>query len=437
MRNAGRGVQMLRWMLLLGLVTGLAGCQSIEWFSSLSTTATPTPEVTPSPFLQQSSATPTSPSAAETPVIILWLPPQFDPANNTPDAALLQQRLEQFMSENPGVRIEVRVKAGSGPGGLLDSLSAAAPVAPSVMPGVVALSRSDLESAALKGLIYPLDVVYPEGLGEDWFAYARDAATIQRRLYGLPFAGDALALIYRPAAVGAPPASWEDILRRGRAVALAPAGDALSTLVLYLGAGGAVQDENGLPTLQHEALLRVLNLYQDGAQRGIFPSWVAGLQSDGQVWQTFLEQRADWALTWCSHYLSDLPPNTVLHPIPALQGGTLTLANVWAWAVADPDPARRAMSIRLAIYLSDPDFLSQWAPVAGYLPTRVSVLNTWSDANLRPLLAQVAESARILPANPVLDGLRPILITAAQQVLKGQTDPLTATNIAVEQLHRP
>lgn len=437
MRDIGRGVQMLSRMLLLGLVIGLAGCQSINWLPPLSTTATPAPEVTPSPSPLESPTTPALAPPAEVSVITLWLPPQFDPANETPDAALLQQRLEQFVNENPGVRIEVRIKASSGPGGLLDSLSAAAPVAPSIMPGVVALSRSDLESAALKGLIYPLDMAYPEGLGEDWFSYARDAATVQQRLYGLPFAGDALALIYRPSIVGSPPTSWEDILRRGRAMALAPAGDALSTLVLYLGAGGIVQDENGLPTLQHEALLKVLNLYQDGAQRGVFPNWVTGLQSDGQVWQTFLEQRADWALTWCNNYLRDLPPNTVMHPIPALQGGTLTLANAWAWAVADPNPKTRALSLRLAAYLSTPDFLSQWAPAAGYLPTRVSVLDTWSDANLRPLLAQVIESARILPANPVLDGLRPVLISAAQQVLKGQTDPLSATNIAVEQFHRP
>lgn len=430
---------MRRWLswLIIGMMGWvLAACQGLPWAFSNPTGASPTPSPPVAPTHTQAPNPTATPAATAPAVITLWLPPQFDPANETPAAQLLQQRLLQFMSENPGVIVKVRVKTSSGPGGLLDSLAAASAAAPAAVPGVVALSRADLESAALKGLIYPLDDAFPQGLDQDWLGYARSLGTIQERLFGLPFAGDAYALVYRPAALGSPPTSWEDLLVRGRAIAFA-GNDALTTLVLYLGAGGKVQNGQGLPTLEQEALVEVFTLYAEGERRGVFPNWVTTLQSDGQVWQTFLERRADGALTWSSNYLTDLPTDAVIHPIPALNGNAYTLANGWVWAISDPDPQRRVLSTRLAAYLSTSEFLATWTQAAGYLPTRLSVLNAWNDANLRDALSQIILSAHILPPNPVLDSLRPVLSFATQQVLKQQTDPLSAASAAVEQLRRP
>ncbi|WP_322806958.1 extracellular solute-binding protein [Thermanaerothrix sp.] len=431
---------MRRWLswLIIGIMGGmLAACQGLPWSfpNPVGASPTPSPPLIPTPT-QTLNPTATPPAATAPVIITLWLPPQFDPANETPAAQLLQQRLLQFMSENPGVIVKVRVKTSSGPGGLLDSLAAASAAAPAAVPGVVALSRADLENAALKGLIYPLDDAFPQGLDQDWLGYARSLGTLQERLFGLPFAGDAYTLVYRPTALGAPPTSWEDLLTRGRAIAFA-GNDALTTLVLYLGAGGKVQNEQGLPTLEAEALAEVFTLYTEGARRGVFPNWVTTLQSDGQVWQTFLERRADGALTWSSNYLTDLPADAVIHPIPALNGHAYTLANGWVWAISDPDPQRRVLSTRLAAYLSASDFLATWSQAAGYLPTRLSVLNAWTDANLRDALSQIILSAHIMPPNPILDSLRPVLSFATQQVLKQQADPLTASNAAVEQLRRP
>ena len=87
----------------------------------------------------------------------------------------------------------MRVKAASGPGGLIESLSAASAAAPAVLPALVALSRSDLETAALKGLVFSLDGLTRIVDDTDWYAYARQLALIQGSAFGLPFAGDAIA----------------------------------------------------------------------------------------------------------------------------------------------------------------------------------------------------------------------------------------------------
>ena len=67
---------------------------------------------------------------------------------NSPASSLLKARLDQFASENPDVRLEVRAKALEGAGGLLDSLVAANVAAPLALPDLVLLPRPVLESAA-------------------------------------------------------------------------------------------------------------------------------------------------------------------------------------------------------------------------------------------------------------------------------------------------
>ena len=53
-------------------------------------------------------------------MVRIWLPPEFDPDGNSPASSLLKARLEQFATENPDIRLEVRVKALEGAGGLLE-----------------------------------------------------------------------------------------------------------------------------------------------------------------------------------------------------------------------------------------------------------------------------------------------------------------------------
>ncbi|RPH57050.1 MAG: hypothetical protein EHM81_12165, partial [Chloroflexi bacterium] len=99
------------------------------------------------------------------------------------------------MARRPGLQIEVRVKAESGPGNLLNSLSATRAAAPSILPDLVALSRADLEAATANGLLHSLDGLTTLPDDPDWYPYARQMAHIQNTTFGLPFAGDALVLV--------------------------------------------------------------------------------------------------------------------------------------------------------------------------------------------------------------------------------------------------
>lgn len=392
------------------------------------TTPTSTPEVT-----RAATATPSGPQT-----LLVWLPPQFDPNGSTPAGDKLRARLEAFQVENPGFKIQVRIKAASGASGLLDALSVTSAAAPSALPALVALSRSDLEAAALKGLVQPLDGLTRQVDDADWYAFARQLALIQGSAFGLPFAGDALLLLYRSGKINAAPANWDAILQLGQTAAF-PAADqqALVTLQLYLSAGGATRDAQGRPTLQAEALSKALKLLADGLKQNTFPNWLAQYQTDGQSWQAYRDGRANLVVTWSNRYLLDLPVDTAVASLPGLGAQPATLATGWVWAVSEPNAERRAAAVRLAEYLVTSDFLSQWNLAAGYLPPRPSALAAWSNQSLRTVLSSVALSAQLRPSNDVLISLGSVLSEATLQVIKQGADPVQAAQAAVEKLTVP
>lgn len=370
--------------------------------------------------------------------LVLWVPPEFDPASGSPAGDLLRARLEAFARERGGVQVEVRVKAASGAGGLLEALTAASAAAPGALPSVVALPRPDLEVAAIKGLITPLDGLSAVIDQQDWYDYARQLAMVQGATFALPFAGDALVIAYRPANVTAPPADLAAVYRLGQPLAFA-AGDpqAMFTLALYRSLGGPVEDAQRRPALEAELLSQALQVLADGEERGIFPNWLAQYETNAQVWQAFLDRRVNALVTWSSNYLNGEQADTSALSLPALTETPRTLATGWGWAVAEPAAERRSDSVALAEYLTDGDFLARWTEAAGYLPTRPSALAAWSNQNLKTLFSAVAVSAQARPSGDLLASLGPVLEEATVKVLRRESDPAQAAQAAAERLTLP
>jgi ABC-type glycerol-3-phosphate transport system substrate-binding protein len=432
----------IRLILSLTLFLGFAGCSS--WLSGwIPGIGTATPAVEPTDTAAPNEISPTQTPEDLPPLgplaLHLWVPPQFDPDAPGEAGVLLRARLDEFMETHPDVYVDVRVKSASGPGGLLESLTTASAAAPSAAPALIALSRSDLEAAAVKGLIYPLDELSTAMDDSDWYPYARQLASLQESVFGLPFAGNALALLYRPAKVGAePPLTWEDVLGRGQPL-IFQAGDpqAMVTLTLYRSAGGGVQDAQGRPALNPAILADVFELYQQGSRNGVFPASIAQYQSTGQAWQAYSEGQADWVISWCSNYLGQLPPDTSAALIPPMDSDPLTLATGWVWALSDRDPVRREASIELAEFLVESDFLADLTAAAGYLPTRPSALAAWPNESLQPFIAQVVLSAQLRPANELMASLGPVLLEGTLSILKDQVAPIQAAQTAAEKLGTP
>lgn len=437
-----------RWtsrVLGILILLPLAACQL---FPSLQ--QTPLAQITETPSASQPlpQASPTlgndsiPTEASPGPITLrLWLPAQFDPSAGTPAGDILFARLRDFMNQNPGVRIEVRIKSSEGVGGLLESLVAANAAAPLALPDLIALPRPLLESAALKGLLYPFDGLTDVMDNENWYDYARQLAFIQESTFGLPFAGDAMLLAYRLVALDVPPRDWEAAVGLGYPLAFAAADPlALFTLTQYQALGGQIQDGQGRPTLDETTLTQVLTFYQQASQAGVMPVWLTQLETDEQVWQAFAEEQAPMASIWASSYFNGFPSlgfETTIAPQVTSDANTYTLASGWGWALASPDPDRRQMAAQLAEFLVDVQFLAEWDSAAGYLPPHIDALESWGDEQLRPLVGMISMSAQLVPPDELLASLGPALEEATVLVLKQQADPQNAAKIAAEQVNQP
>jgi multiple sugar transport system substrate-binding protein len=425
-------------ILVIALPLLLSGCD-IGSLSALldrppqDTPGAPTAAVAvPTP---QRSPTPPPPEVSQPLVITLWVPPEMDPLGGSQSAVLFQAQLDTFTEQNPDISLIVRVKAASGPGSLMESLSAATVAATQAVPSLVALPRSDLESAALKGLIYPIDDLSALMEDPDWYPFARQLAVVSDSTFGLPFGGDSLLLIYRPERVGIKPDDWYSILSLGRPVIFAasdPYGTA--TLALYQSAGGAVQNAQRRPVLHINPLTEVLGLYSDGARQGAFPAWVGQIQSDEQAWQTYLDQRSNMVISWSSRFLSNLPVDSNAAPLPSLGEQSFSYATGWVWSVSDPDPERRAVAVRLAEHLVESEYLAGWTSSFGLLPPRPAALEMWPNQSLRTLVEPLVFSMQVRPTNDIAAALGPVLQDATLDVIRNQADPASAAEAAAEQL---
>jgi multiple sugar transport system substrate-binding protein len=385
-----------------------------------------------------SGAQPTGTARTPTPggplTLRIWVPPQFDPAGGSDAGKLLQERLDVFSQRRPEVQIEVRVKSLDGPGGLYESLAAATAAAQLAMPDLVALPHPLIQTAAIKGLLRPMNGLTNILDDPDWYDYARQLASLQNSIFGLPFAGDAMVQVSQPVEGARPLNDWEQILAAQSPLSFAAADpQALFTLALYRAAGGQISDEQGQPLLQLEPLVRVLEFYKAAEQAGVMPYWLTQFQTDDQAWEALLDKRAGAAITWLSSDHNKGLENATISQLPTPDGAPFTLASGWAWTLASPDPQRRQLAVELAEFLTESSFLARWSEAAQVLPTRPSALAAWKDPLKIEKLSSVAASASLYPPSEVLSDLGPALQEAAAKVLKRQEEPAVAAQNAVNQ----
>ncbi len=411
--------RIFRFAILLGLIF-TAGCSSLEPFLASLTPTTPVPTkratATPAP-----PATATMPASPASPLLRVWLPPQFDPAAENAAAGLLKQRLADFQTQHPGVRIEVRVKSAEGDNDIVSILSLTSAAAPAVLPDLILLSRPDLETAATKGLLHPIDGLSNSLEDPNWYAYAQQLGRIQNTGYGLPFAGDALVLVYY-SQLGTL-VNWNDVLgSKGQLVFPAGNQDGLVGLSLYTSGGGEVLDAQGLPSLDVNALTRTLTFVKEGLSKNIFPASLANVATEAQALQIYRTGSADKGVIWFTDYHP--PSDGQVAPLPGLDGTPFSYATGWLWALAGSNPENQQLAAELAEYLVADDFVGAWTRAAGYLPTRPSTVGA-SDRTM----AAVIESTHPIPSNEALAVLGPLMQEALTRVLNGEQPEIVAASV--------
>ncbi|MBC8506142.1 MAG: extracellular solute-binding protein [Anaerolineales bacterium] len=424
-------------LILIVLLTStvLSGCITpVE----NATTQPPEPTATSVPTLAPVTIAETATPAAGSQTLTIWLPPQFDPNDGSAASSLFNARLEEFSARRSEVRVETRIKEVTGPGGIEDTLLSAGAAAPLALPDLVALPYETLQSAIAKGLLHPFDGLTDTMDDPDWYDFARQLSHVQNSIFGIPFAGDALIMVYRPEFIEEPPTDWETALLNTEPLSF-PAADpeSLFTLTLYRSSGGAVADDEGGAIMDMTPLTDVLTFYYQASQNGLMPFWLTQFETDDQAWAAYDEGQANMGVTWLSRYLQNPPPDSSATTIPTADGIPYTTATGWVWALVSPDPQRQELAAQLAEFLTTGEFLAQWNAAVGLLPLRPSALVAWENSPQYDLLKLVAPSTQLAPSTEIIQTLGPLLEQSALDVLKEQTDPATAAQNAIEALIAP
>lgn len=412
---------LLRFTILIFLLT-LVGCSSL---APILSTPMPVPvevvTATPQPD-------PTQPAPAQTvpQKLVVWLPPQFDPSAETLPAGLLNQRLKAFEAEHPGVKIEVRIKGGGTD--IVNFLSVTNNAAPASMPDLIALSYDQMQDAASRGYLHPLDGLTDILQDPDWYVFARELSSVQNAAYGIPFAADALMTVYRPSLFELPPPTWDSIVNSGALLVFAASdpGQYLP-LSLYLSVDGQFADEQGVFTLNENALTSVLSFYQNVYESGAFPLTIKEFQTDAQSLNNYRLGESSVAVVWAS---SDIGVNSGAYTaLLGLDDVPHSIGDGWVWVLAGSNIENQSLAVELASYLAESGYMSEWTYASGYLPTRPLALGAWEDDAVKDSIDDVLLSAHPSPSPNVIAAFGPIMQGALIRIFNGEQAEVVARSV--------
>ncbi|HFD40158.1 MAG TPA: extracellular solute-binding protein, partial [Anaerolineae bacterium] len=395
------------------------------------------PTATPSAYQPTAPPTDAAPTPPPTITLTIWTTERFSPTQAITSGQILAEQARLFEANHPDVRLRFVLKKPQGKGGILDYLLTTNAVVPDLLPDLVFLDMDDLGTVVQAGLLQPLGDVLPPDLTGDLYPLAQQAGTVDGQLYGLQYLADLEHLVYNTGKMTAAPASWPGVLSNPGPY-LFPAGgqaglvnDAFLIQYLAVHPWSPEQDE---PFLDKESLIAVLQYYQDGVTRGIFPGDILNYQTADDCWRAYLAGEAALSHVRASRYLAERgrSQSTAPAPIPAIDGPAAAIGQGWGLALVTSDPGRQALAVELMLQLMDPATNAAWNRAAGFLPTRQTALVEWDLADgYTQFIDQQLQTARPHPPVANYTQIAAALQTAVESVLTGAATPEEAAEQVV------
>jgi ABC-type glycerol-3-phosphate transport system substrate-binding protein len=350
--------------------------------------------------------------------LVIWVPDKFSILDESPASLLLRQHIEDFERQNPGVVVTVRVKASSGTGGILDSLKNTKIAASAALPQLVLLPSIDLPDAMAQQLILPVEDFSSHNNPSTYFDYAQEMAEVNGVPYGFPFVGDALVGI-ASANIGEENfTSWEDIRAEKEPLYFAANNPQASLIISqYLSTGGSLEDDQGHASFSTDALMTVLDAFEQNTRNSIFTEDFVTLNTSEDVWSLFENEDADWVINWASRALQSDLPDLLIFQLPSLSTEAYVSANGWAWAVVNSEELMNDTLSAFITFMNDPEFLAQYSQVAGYLPVMPDSLSLYEDDGSLNRLSNILLAAHTYSRNDLILELGPIFRDATLSVL--------------------
>ncbi|MFN8492113.1 MAG: extracellular solute-binding protein [Caldilineaceae bacterium] len=411
-------------LLGIGLVLflGLAACAKAE--TALNPTATPTPGSLATPTLAPIVTADSKVNVTTEHQLVIWAPPFFDAQPDANAGNILHGMYRQFEQANPGVHVDVHIKAEMGETSMFNYLRSAQRVAPTILPDIVLIDTQYLWQIVELDLVHPITL---ENLGPklSFYPFAVNAVTFKQQQYGIPYVADVIHAVYASNVYTTTPTTWAPILATKRPF-LFPAGlrDGFyddSLLVQYVGAGAQLL-ENG-EVSNPEAVTAFLTFLTQAKSAGVIPDDALTLSNLDAAWAEFLSGQVNAVNTSASLYLGQPKPvdTPKFGPVPTLKGANVTIARTWALAILTNDAQRRQLAMQLITRFLEPSLQGRWSQLANRLPTSANAFTQWPATDpYHQFLRRELDVALAIPNGRPFAEFAKHLQTVQQAVLHGQ-----------------
>jgi ABC-type glycerol-3-phosphate transport system substrate-binding protein len=372
--------------------------------------------------------------------LTVWTTEAFSPTQAITSGQILAQQAASFEEDYAALELKFVLKKSYGKGGILDYLLTTEAVVPELLPDVAFIDIDELGAAVNAGVVQPLDDLIPPDLAADLYTFAREACTLDGRLYCLQFQADLDHLVYNTGQMTVPPSSWPGVLSNPGPYAF-PAGGQMGLvnddfLIQYLAVrpwpmGG----DPDAPFLELDSLTAVLQFYQDGVSRGVFPVSIVDYHTTDDCWRDYLASEVALTHVSAHRYLleRDGLQSSAVAPIPAVNGPGAAIGRGWALVLVASDPARQSAALEFMTRLMSPETNGSWNRAAGYLPTRQAALALWDGTDSYTRFAQQQlETAQSRPRLPNYTQVAAALQEAVKDVITGVATPEDAALQAIE-----
>lgn len=408
-------------LLVFPLLLLAAACDVLELGSEAQVTPSPAPTTsvtlpTPAPIVTDPLITATQPLSQ----LRVWIPPEIG-ARTQASAEVLARQIQAFNTRYPELEIIVERKAVDGQGGIINFLRTARPVAPTILPDLIALPAAQLADAAVRELVYPLDAFIDANGLAAFYPAATARAQHDNAILGYPFAMTGLShLIYPTERITETvPLRWSSFVSGTTNTLLIPADSregAFFGLQFYLAEGGSLVNEAGQPDLQEEALTRALEAIAEGKPNLLQSPQLKSLEEAWQLYQVgtsnHVWMRSDYLLGERSLLEGNVAigqPNRGFAAVPGPQEPLVPLMSTWLWGVTSSEAPRQAVATELLLFLTESQNMAEWTAVSHVLPTRRDVVNAFAESDAYfGFVSDELERAEAYPVeatNRVMDAL--------------------------------
>jgi len=248
------------------------------------------------------------------------------------------------------------------------------------VPDLIILNPYDLQSAAKEGYLQPLSATPLKA--KEFFPFAWTPGPYVTTTYGIPLVVQADHMVYRQGASATPPFSWTDVLTGGYTL-LFPAApvDGLAdntVLAAYLGAGGAVVDENGKAKLDRQALEQLYRFFAEMKSRNLINiERVLSFPDAAACWATYQQEIGRLSAVPAGTYWSNPPQGSLPGWMPTPTGQPIAIGRVWSMALVSQDPFRQNAALKLLEWLTAPEQVADLTRATRLLPAQYDAIELW------------------------------------------------------------